>query len=225
MARALWPILRTSPYRRRENQRTGRRFSGYPEVVTLLSRDPAHVCRVTELSDDGDFHRPCRDRPCSRIEHRHHATVQQFRKYALRSAFDLASPNVVALAAQHLQLLLSPVVGFQVLGASRFTRLSVNLYKDPPAFPGRVRKLLGNPISVDMLQSHLAIGGTAEDAFTTRARLVAHADTLVRMGDDRKEPTQTTDKGLEIPVPKRADWDDTLRKIAKPAPRPDDDQD
>jgi hypothetical protein len=36
----------------------------------------------------------------------------------------------------------------------------------------------------------------------------------------RKEPTQTTDKGLEIPVPKRSDWERTLRSVAKPV-RPD----
>jgi hypothetical protein len=35
------------------------------------------------------------------------------------------------------------------------------------------------------------------------------------MPDD--EPTQTTDKGLEIPVPTRGEWDKTLSKIAKPA--------
>ena len=32
-----------------------------------------------------------------------------------------------------------------------------------------------------------------------------------------KEPTQRTEKGLEIPVPTRKDWDDTLSKIVKPA--------
>jgi hypothetical protein len=31
-----------------------------------------------------------------------------------------------------------------------------------------------------------------------------------------KEPTQRTDKGLEIPVPTRKAWDDTLAKIVKP---------
>jgi hypothetical protein len=34
----------------------------------------------------------------------------------------------------------------------------------------------------------------------------------------RKEPTQRTKKGLEIPVPKRADWDATLGKVIKPSP-------
>jgi hypothetical protein len=32
-----------------------------------------------------------------------------------------------------------------------------------------------------------------------------------------KEPTQRTEKGLEIPVPTRKDWDKTLSKIVKPA--------
>jgi hypothetical protein len=31
-----------------------------------------------------------------------------------------------------------------------------------------------------------------------------------------KEPTQRTEKGLEIPVPTRRDWDDTLSRIVKP---------
>lgn len=30
------------------------------------------------------------------------------------------------------------------------------------------------------------------------------------------EPKQTTPKGAEIPVPSRADWEKTLRKLAKP---------
>jgi hypothetical protein len=35
--------------------------------------------------------------------------------------------------------------------------------------------------------------------------------------DDRKpEPTQRTEKGLEIPVPTRKAWDETLSKIVKP---------
>ena len=33
----------------------------------------------------------------------------------------------------------------------------------------------------------------------------------------RKEPTQRTKKGLQIPVPTRADWDATLGKVIKPA--------
>ena len=35
---------------------------------------------------------------------------------------------------------------------------------------------------------------------------------------DEKEPTQTTDKGYEIPVPKRSAWDRLLRKAAHPEP-------
>jgi hypothetical protein len=34
----------------------------------------------------------------------------------------------------------------------------------------------------------------------------------------KNEPTQRTAKGLEIPVPTRADWDDTLGKVIKPSP-------
>lgn len=37
------------------------------------------------------------------------------------------------------------------------------------------------------------------------------------MARKRKEPTQRTEKGLEIPVPKRADWDAMLGKVIKPA--------
>ncbi len=33
---------------------------------------------------------------------------------------------------------------------------------------------------------------------------------------ERDEPTQTTDKGLEIPVPTRGDWDKTLSKVVRP---------
>lgn len=40
-----------------------------------------------------------------------------------------------------------------------------------------------------------------------------------------KEPTQRTDKDLEIPVPKREQWDEMLRKVVKPAEREDDDDD
>lgn len=32
-----------------------------------------------------------------------------------------------------------------------------------------------------------------------------------------KEPTQPTEKGREIPVPKRDDLEDTLSKVIKPA--------
>ncbi len=31
------------------------------------------------------------------------------------------------------------------------------------------------------------------------------------------EPTQTTPKGLEIPVPTRAEWEANLKKVAPPA--------
>jgi len=39
------------------------------------------------------------------------------------------------------------------------------------------------------------------------------------MSNDR-EPTQRTDKGLEIPVPTRSDWDEMLGKVIKPAEGP-----
>ena len=35
---------------------------------------------------------------------------------------------------------------------------------------------------------------------------------------DEKEPTQRTEKGYEIPVPKRSTWDRLLGKAAKPKP-------
>jgi hypothetical protein len=37
------------------------------------------------------------------------------------------------------------------------------------------------------------------------------------MADERQEPKQKTPKGLEIPVPKRGEVMDALRKIARPA--------
>jgi hypothetical protein len=39
------------------------------------------------------------------------------------------------------------------------------------------------------------------------------------MGDDapQPQPTQTTPKGLEIPVPTRAEWEASLKKVAPPA--------
>jgi hypothetical protein len=37
------------------------------------------------------------------------------------------------------------------------------------------------------------------------------------MSED-KEPTQRTEQGHEIPVPKRSAWDRLLRKVAKPKP-------
>ena len=42
----------------------------------------------------------------------------------------------------------------------------------------------------------------------------------VPMADQKREPTQTTDKGLEIPVPTRKAWDDMFDKIVKPADGP-----
>lgn len=35
-----------------------------------------------------------------------------------------------------------------------------------------------------------------------------------------REPTQQTDKGLEIPVPTRGDWDKTLGKVVRSQRRP-----
>lgn len=34
----------------------------------------------------------------------------------------------------------------------------------------------------------------------------------------KKEPTQRTEKGHEIPVPKRSAWDRLLRKVSHPKP-------
>jgi len=34
------------------------------------------------------------------------------------------------------------------------------------------------------------------------------------------EPTERTPKGLEVPVPKRGEFFDNLKKIAKPKPKP-----
>jgi hypothetical protein len=36
-----------------------------------------------------------------------------------------------------------------------------------------------------------------------------------------KEPTQRTEQGHEIPVPKRSAWDRLLRKVAQPKPPTD----
>jgi hypothetical protein len=41
------------------------------------------------------------------------------------------------------------------------------------------------------------------------------------MADDRKEPTERTPQGLEVPIPKRADFLRNLEKIAK-SKQPDD---
>jgi hypothetical protein len=44
---------------------------------------------------------------------------------------------------------------------------------------------------------------------------------IKRKKDQRKgEPTQTTEQGLEIPVPKREDVAEALRKTARPAKKP-----
>lgn len=39
---------------------------------------------------------------------------------------------------------------------------------------------------------------------------------------DEKEPTQRTEQGHEIPVPRRSAWDRLLRKAAQPKPPADD---
>jgi hypothetical protein len=35
---------------------------------------------------------------------------------------------------------------------------------------------------------------------------------------EKDEPKQTTERGHEIPVPKRSAWDRLLRKVAQPKP-------
>jgi hypothetical protein len=40
------------------------------------------------------------------------------------------------------------------------------------------------------------------------------------MAGKSQEPKQTTPKGLEIPVPKRKDFMDGLRKLTRPAKKP-----
>ena len=40
------------------------------------------------------------------------------------------------------------------------------------------------------------------------------------MSEKPQEPTQKTPKGLEIPVPKRKDVMDALRKLVQPAKKP-----
>jgi hypothetical protein len=40
------------------------------------------------------------------------------------------------------------------------------------------------------------------------------------MAGDPQEPKQKTPKGLEIPVPKRREVMDALRKVARPKPKP-----
>lgn len=46
---------------------------------------------------------------------------------------------------------------------------------------------------------------------------------LSPMGDDRKEPTERTPQGLEVPIPKREDFLRNLEKTAKPRNGRDDD--
>ena len=41
------------------------------------------------------------------------------------------------------------------------------------------------------------------------------------MGKTRKPKTQTTDRGMEIPIPKRKDVLRDLRKVSAPTPRPE----
>jgi hypothetical protein len=40
--------------------------------------------------------------------------------------------------------------------------------------------------------------------------------TLSRMAQDKREPTQRTPKGHEIPIPKRSDVQRSLAEVAKP---------
>jgi len=40
------------------------------------------------------------------------------------------------------------------------------------------------------------------------------------VADKTQEPKQKTDKGLEIPVPKRKDLLDAFRKVVKPVKKP-----
>lgn len=39
--------------------------------------------------------------------------------------------------------------------------------------------------------------------------------------DEKEEPTQQTEKDLEIPIPKRSAWDRLLKKVAQPKPADD----
>jgi hypothetical protein len=39
------------------------------------------------------------------------------------------------------------------------------------------------------------------------------------MAQDKREPTQKTDKGLEIPIPKRKDFERLVKKVARPTSR------
>ena len=37
--------------------------------------------------------------------------------------------------------------------------------------------------------------------------------------NDRERPTEMTPKGLEVPIPKRGEFFENLKKIAKPKPK------
>jgi len=39
------------------------------------------------------------------------------------------------------------------------------------------------------------------------------------MAREKREPTERTPKGLEVPVPKRGEFFDNLKKIVKPKPK------
>ena len=39
------------------------------------------------------------------------------------------------------------------------------------------------------------------------------------MAQDKPQPTEQTPKGFEVPVPKRGEFFDNLKKIAKPRPK------
>ena len=39
------------------------------------------------------------------------------------------------------------------------------------------------------------------------------------MARDKRERTERTPKGLEVPIPKRGEFFDNLKKIAKPKPK------
>ncbi len=41
------------------------------------------------------------------------------------------------------------------------------------------------------------------------------------MSQDKREPTERTPKGLEVPIPKRSEFFENLKKIAKPRPKRD----
>ena len=43
--------------------------------------------------------------------------------------------------------------------------------------------------------------------------------------EQRDEPTERTPKGLQVPVPKRGEFFDNLKKVARPEPHPESDED